>query len=334
MSTTRNQDSSSLGAIYGDMLNTVKKNIIKESSSKIKAGEIGESPLIKGGPQTTAGYMSAKIDRRTMSKKELDDNLYNIKDLSEEDEEMKDEDAEGKKAKKGTFTKIEKAAEKSGYSKKAAQKIAGAAKAKIKGTYSKEEDEESQKVSGKIVRESLNNFMARKSVFDKLYENVMGMDQSEEGNDLSALGIEPEGEGMEGGEDEVTLTLDRETAQKLIDVLSASLGGDTESGEGEDEYGGEETESDEDAESFYFGEEDEEDEGEPATASTSINYGKQNKVGTLKVQKQAVTGKTTDKVGYDGDYGHALVNAKQPNMGKDNKIQSVHRHVGKSAFEV
>jgi hypothetical protein len=87
----KKKDINSLGAIYGDILNNIKKNLVKES--KVKE-EIGEAPLQKGGPQETAGYKPTKVDRRKMSKKELEDNLYNIKDLSEEDEET------AKKAKK------------------------------------------------------------------------------------------------------------------------------------------------------------------------------------------------------------------------------------------
>jgi hypothetical protein len=82
MSTTKKKDLNSLGDIYGNILNDVKKNIIRES--KVKE-EIGEAPLVKGGPQETAGYVASKIDRKKMSKKELEDNLYNIKNLSQPD---------------------------------------------------------------------------------------------------------------------------------------------------------------------------------------------------------------------------------------------------------
>ena len=57
-------EASSIGDIYGKMLNSVKHQIIKEG--KIQKGEIGEVPLIKGGPQSTAGYVPAKIDKKTM----------------------------------------------------------------------------------------------------------------------------------------------------------------------------------------------------------------------------------------------------------------------------
>jgi hypothetical protein len=87
--------------------------------------------------------------------------------------------------------------------------------------------------------------MSNKSLFEKLFEEVMQ-------DDAEALGL-PSGEGEEGmgemggdefgseeGGDEVTLTLDRATAQKLHDLLGGILGGEEETEEGEDEFGGEE----------------------------------------------------------------------------------------------
>ena len=59
--------------------------------------------------------------------------------------------------------------------------------------------------------------------------------------------------------------------------------------------------------------------------------GKNNKVGNLKVQSGGASSAYTSKVGPDGDHGHALVNAKQPNMGKSNKVSSL--KTGKSLFE-
>lgn len=78
-----------------------------------------------------------------------------------------------------------------------------------------------------------------KSLFEKLFEEVMqdeadssqfGGGSAEGMGDLEAMGG--------GGEasDEVTLTLDKATAQKLLDLLSAQLGG----GEEEQDMGGEE----------------------------------------------------------------------------------------------
>jgi hypothetical protein len=302
------------------MLNSVKHKLVSEGKlgPSVKAGEIGDSPLIKGGPQTTAGYMPAKIDKKTMSKKDIDDNLYSIDDLSyDEDEETK------KKTKKAAVNKV------------------NAVKAKKKA---EEDEEELVKESGKIAKERLNNFMRRKSIFDKLYENVMqpggehgGADEMDNSQELDALGIEGgEEDGLEEEGGEVTFTLDRATAEKLIDVLSAAIGGGHEEYEGENEFGGEEDTDEyggeEDEEGFW--DEDEEDLG-ASNLTKEVNFGKNNKVGNLKVQKQSVQSGYTDKVGADGDHGHALVNAKQPNFGKDNKINSVLKNAsGKKAFEV
>ena len=115
--------------------------------------------------------------------------------------------------------------------------------------------------------------MSNKSLFEKLFEEVMQ-------DDAEALGL-PSGEGEEGageegagemggedfgseeGGDEVTLTLDRETAQKLHDLLGGILGdgeetedeggmegegGMGEFGEGEEDMGDEAAEEEDDEE--------------------------------------------------------------------------------------
>lgn len=335
---SKHNDVLSIGSVYGDMLNTMKRKLVSEGKvgPKVKAGEIGESPLIKGGPQSTSGYMPSVIDKKTLSKKSTE-NAYNIDNLSEDEESPK-----------GTFTKVFKSAKKQGKSKEAASKIAGSVKSKLK-----EEDEETVIKTKKIAQESLNNFMKKKSIFDKLYENVMsgggplggssapamggGMeDEMGEGDELDALGIEGEDEFGGEGED-VTFTLDRETAQKLIDVLQAAIGG--EEGDMEDmedmgeDFGaedeGEDDGMDEDEQGFW--DEDEEDLGHSGVNAKEPNMGKNNKVGNLKVQSGGASSKYTDKVGNDGDYGHAGVNAKEPNMGKNNKVGSL--KTGKSLFE-
>ena len=316
MSIAKKKDLNSLGNIYGNILNGVKKNIIRES--KVKQ-EIGEAPLQKGGPQETAGYMPTKVDRHKMSKKELDDNLYNIKDLSEEDEET------AKKAKKS-----KKDYDKDGVVETPEEEYKGSKDKAIKTTLQKENSKETRK----IAQASLNKFMSKKSVFDKLYENVMFGGEQDETSDLPALGLDdatPDDELGSEGEDEVTITLDRDLAMKLYEVLGACCG---EASEGEDEMGGEGEDemSDEDEMSSYGdNEEDEENLGDTATFSKAIDYGKSNKVGNLKPAGGSASSASTDKVGNDGDHGHALVNAKQPNMGKSNKVGNY--KTGQSAFQ-
>lgn len=105
---------------------------------------------------------------------------------------------------------------------------------------------------GKKIKESINNYM--KSTFDNLFESVMS---EENQNELEALGIDTGDEGdVEVEEtDEITLTLDRETAQKLHDMLMDQLGEDDN--DGEEEY--------EDGEGFASFEEAEEDDDEDET---------------------------------------------------------------------
>ena len=311
-------DFASIGDLYGGMLNGIKQKLVSEGKlgPSVKPGEIGEVPLLKGGPQTTAGYMPAKVDKKTMSKKDIDDNLYDINSLSY------DEDEETKKVKK----------------------IVKKAKTVKDKKKTEKDEEELVKESGKIAKERLNNFMRRKSIFDKLYENVMQpggapeapmggeMDDTQE---LDALGIEGEDEFGGEGEDEVTFTLDRATAEKLHEVLMSVLGAESDEDAGEGEYGedefGDEAGEDmgEDEEGFW--DEDEEDLGHAIAGAKEVNMGKNNKVGNLKVQSGGASSAYTSKVGPDGDHGHALVNAKQPNMGKSNKVSSL--KTGKSLFE-
>jgi hypothetical protein len=318
MSTAKKKDLNSLGDIYGSILNDVKKNIIKES--KVKQ-EIGEAPLQKGGPQETAGYMPVKVDRRKMSTKELDDNLYNIKDLSEEDEETTKKDSKAKKAKKDY--------DKDGTIETPSEEYKGSKDRAIKTTLPKENNKETRK----IALESLNKFMSKKSVFDKLYENVMFGGEQDETQELDSLGLDdatPDDELGSEGEDEVTITLDRDTAMKLYEVLGACCG---EAGEGEDEMGGE-GEDEMGGEGEFGGndyDEDEENLGGTSTFSKTVDYGKNNKVSNLKPVGGSASSASTDKVGNDGDHGHALVNAKQPNMGKSNKVGNF--KTGQGAFQ-
>jgi hypothetical protein len=204
---------------------------------------------------------------------------------------------------------------------------------RLSGKSTNEEDEEEIPLeSRKIARKSLNKFMSKKSVFDKLYENVMFGGEQDEDQVNSSLGLDdatPDDELGGEGEDEVTITLDRDIAMKLYEVLGACCGEGSEEGEmdemgdeemGEDEFGG-----------YGDNEEDEENLGNTATFSKSVDYGKSNKVGNLKPVGGSASSASTDKVGNDGDHGHALVNAKQPNMGKSNKVGNL--KTGQGAFQ-
>jgi hypothetical protein len=208
--------------------------------------------------------------------------------------------------------------------------------------------------------QTINNFMS-KSIFDKLYEDVMsGAPEDLEAKDADALGLPGETEG--GAGEEVTLTLPRDVAEKLCDVLKDAVGGEEDLGD--EEVGGEEGSDDlgtkdemneekdkkdkkeeakdEDAEEKK--DEDEDSEGVakeateikelPTSAGQSLQK-KDNKVGDITkslTSKGPGDGKTTDKVGNDGEKGHALVGAGIKGgsvlQSKNNKVPSNTSKVG------
>jgi hypothetical protein len=205
----------------------------------------------------------------------------------------------------------------------------------------------------KIAKENINNSMAKnKSIFDRLYEEVMDEDQF----DAVELGIGDDEGGDEVESDDVTITIDRDLATKLHEVLMDVLGDGDEGGddeadmepegdldeedghedyeemeedEDEQDYGHNKGDSrltkadeDEDEESFnYFGEEIEaEDLGHPLVNQKEGNptpvTGSSNVVKsahTSKVGSKGGDGKVTDKVGDDGDEGTPLHNMKKGN---------------------
>jgi hypothetical protein len=196
----------------------------------------------------------------------------------------------------------------------------------VKNLTAEEIPDEDEENLGKMNREAINNFMS-KSIFEKLYENVMagGVTDTDE---LDALGIETSGEeadDMMGGEEEtVTITLDKQLAQKLHDALMGVIGGEEDMGEMEDLEGEEDMDGEED---FGGMEEDEETMGHTLHGAKipSEFCGKDNKVSSMKLKPngKAGDGKYTDEVDGDaGDMGHALHGAKAPDMGKNNKVSS------------
>lgn len=120
-----------------------------------------------------------------------------------------------------------------------------------------ERDKKNQYSAGKTANESINNqdMSKKKSIFDKLYEEVLGGDDDEleMGAGFDAFGDEGGEDDDFGGEDEVTLTLPRDLAEKLHEVLMDQLGGeediedieDTEDMEELDEYSSDEDDDEE-----------------------------------------------------------------------------------------
>ena len=188
-----------------------------------------------------------------------------------------------------------------------------------------EEDEESSQEALEIARTGLNNYMAKKSKFDELYSKVISEDFGmEEQDDLNALGIEDatpdtdlEGDDTEeGGGEEVTVTLDKEVAKTLCDLLQAAMG-DDDSEEADFEDGDEDPAGE--------GGFEEDNEGELKAHTTSVDMGTNNKVGS-------VDGLGGQNSGH-GDGGKSAGQQKHSAAvkdGKSNKVGNLAK--GKAAF--
>jgi len=225
-------------------------------------------------------------------------------------------------------------------------------KASVKGATPAPKKKKNKKNARKTVRENINSFM--KSKFDRLFENVM--DDDSDFNMSSGPKSGPEGEAgdmgsdldldtdmdMEGeGGDEVTLTLDKETAQKLIDVLQSAIGGSE--GFGEDESDLEDLEIEDEGEdsedNFDLGSDEDEDEEEemeynetteseklPDSAGQKLTKG-YDVPGHVKATKGKASSEVTDETGSStlGDKtGHQLT---KPGNNKVGNLKT-----GKSLF--
>jgi hypothetical protein len=331
-----------LGDIYGQMLKGVQVvqesaqeniNKSKKTPKQSKNAFSVPNPLQDGGPQEKGGYHKA-----------LNDNY----DDCQEDEERKYDNLE----------KMKEKLKNPNLSDKERKSIEDAIKKMEHGMQGEEAEERIHKESKKIARARLNTFMTKKSTFDKLFESVMGgaFDDQEDAQEVDALGLgdaptdDEFGDDEFGGEeDQVTFTLDRATAQKLHDVLMGVLDGgmedegdDLDFDEGDDFGGDDEMDEDNEEEDDDFSYDEDEERGTFPTDKVGNDgtvgakdgkgggqqhklQGRSNKVNGRpqpKGQKTKVVG-TTDKVGNDGDYGHALHGAKQPDMGKQNKVSDI-----------
>jgi len=172
-----------------------------------------------------------------------------------------------------------------------------------------DENEESSQISEKIAQDGLNNFMKQKSQFDSLYNKVMVSENFDEmeSEDFDALGIDTEAQDEVEGGDEITVTLSKDVAQALCDVLQAAMG------ESDSEDGDEAEAATEGA----FGEEDEEGIDTGSTHSGKYDDGKNNKVGDLKTAAAATAKGADSKL----DSGSNLNTSY--NDGKSNKVGSL-----------
>lgn len=305
------RDLQNIGDAYGDMLNALKHTIVKESKTAIKPGgndfdDRGDNFAKQEGGMTKDGGASMALN---------DDHPANCKcGCKEEDNEERMSSSAKKEQKLKAALKNPK------LSDAARKDIQDQLNAMERG---ESEEEKELQESRKMGKQILNTVMTRKTLsFDKLFrsvvnENYMGMEDAED--DVDAFGLEDEMTddemGSDMGGDEVTFTLDKATAQKLHDVLMAALGGDEEGGDEGEDLDFDMGDEDEDEMGGDF----EEDEETPAIGKLT---GKPNKVGKLKASSGKASSDVTDKTGDDGDYGHALYNAKQPNIGagSNNKV--------------
>ena len=154
-------------------------------------------------------------------------------------------------------------------------------------------DEKNQYSAGKTANESINNqdMSKKKSIFDKLYEDVLGGDDDdiEMGAGFDAFGDEGGEDDEFGGEDEVTLTLPRDLAEKLHEVLMDQLGGD------EDIEDIEDTEDMEELDEYSSDEDDEEvmqEAPEHQELGDAGPGGSDTDKGNLKGKNNKVGGKT------------------------------------------
>jgi hypothetical protein len=345
----KKRDQITLGDIYGQMLKSVKvveeacgvcaTDYIKKSKKNPKMPQNAfsdKNELQSGGPQEKGGFHKALNDPKDFDKQE-DNEEYprprtkKEKNMDELKRQLKNPNLPDKKKKSLEM---------------ALQKIED-------GLQAEEGEEGFFKESKKIARKRLNTFMAKKSTFDKLFESFMGgsFDEQEDAQEIDALGLKDAPTDDEFGDDEfgddefgdeVTVTLSRDLAQQLHDVLMGVLGGEEDMGEEGDDLDfddeGGDFDSVDDEDEIDFSEDEERGVHPTDKVGNDGTVGPKNsKDGPHKLQGKSnkVSGKpqprnqgtkvvgTTDKVGNDGDYGHALHGAKQPDMGKQNKVSDI-----------
>jgi len=245
---------------------------------------------------------------------------------------------------KNTFPKsTDVVKEPSSFKKSGPNAVKQLAKAKKNKKYSQK--------SKKLDEGNINNFM---SIFDKLYENVM---KSDELDINTGIGTGPEGSAgdseldieseTESSDDsgEVTLTLNKDLAKELLDLLQAAVGDDETDSDLEDlgVESEDEEEHDEDAEDEDYENEDEEEdedaeedvknespEAQKLPDSAGHKLTKAGTVGNIKASSGKADAKVTDECGTETgkhplDHKSELTN---PSKNKDGSLKT-----GKRFFE-
>ena len=254
----KTKDLKDLGEVYGNLGKeaTVVAENLESQTVGDKTANVGDADIQPGGPTAEGGFEESEVD----IKKVGDDNPYNVKGLSYGDDNCPTLETDQPE-----------------------EQEAGEKKDDPESSTEEEDEEEFSEEVLEIAREGLNKYMANKSIFDELYAKVINEDFGmEEVDDLDALGIEDatpdeeladdEGDDIEG---EVTITLDKELAKALHDVLMAAIGEDDD-----DDADADADELEVDApEAEDYEEMEEDNEGEPTAFNTHYNDGKSNKVG-------------------------------------------------------
>tara|TARA_R110000764_G_scaffold54966_9_gene119927 strand:- start:901 stop:1824 length:924 start_codon:yes stop_codon:yes gene_type:complete len=250
------KDLKNLGEVYGSL--GKETSTYTESVHKLVVGDeesnVGDAKLTDGGGTEAAGVKETEVDVKKVGK---DENPYNVKGLSYGDDNCPTHGTDQpQEVKAGDDEKDDE---------------------------TPEEDEESHSKELEIARVGLNKYMAKKSIFDELYAKVISEDFGmEEVDDLDALGIDnatPDSEladddaEAEGDTEEVTITLDKELAKTLCDLIKAAVGEEEVS----DDVDGEEV----DTEEGEHSEPEEDNEGAPAAHTTHVDMGTSNKVGSV-----------------------------------------------------
>ena len=316
-------DLKDLGEVYGNL--GKETAVLAEETQSLTVGDvkagIGDADILPGGPTKEAGFEEPTVDVTKCG----DKNPYNVKAYSygagndpgvgaEEPAPTGEDALHGEEDEEGKPDYIDLDGD---GDKKESMKQAAKDKKKKDHEEEEDEDEESSEKDLEMAQEGLNTFMANKSVFDRLYNKVMVNEnyEMEEMDDLAALGIDdaaPDAEGEDGdSEEEVTITLDKDMAQHLCDILKAACGEDDDVEVDEVEDG-----------EHHDAEEDE--EGEPHAMNTHYNDGKSNKVGN--VTGLGGSGGSAD-TGSTAEVLHHTVNDGD---GKNNKVGNLPD--GKSAF--
>jgi len=178
-------------------------------------------------------------------------------------------------------------------------------KKNIKGKESFTGVEKLSETPEKKETQNINTFM-NKSIFDRLYEDVMNdnVTSPEDADSHDALALDLPG--TDGDSEEVTITLDRELAKKLHDVLMTVLGSEEEAPKTEEGAPEEGEISDEAAE-----EEDEEETQNEATELKELP----SSAGASLQSKNNKVGDTTSKL-TDGKIGDGNVDNKVDGSGK------------------